>query len=44
MKQLFLVGISLLAVSACVPQPSPPPAVSPESGECRLKPLSQQPA
>ena len=26
MKQLFLLGISLLAVSACAPQPSPPPA------------------
>lgn len=31
MKQLFLVGISLLAVSACVPQPSPPPAAAPTS-------------
>ena len=28
MKQLFLLGISLLAVSACVQQPSPPPAVA----------------
>ena len=27
MKQLFLMGISLLAVSACAP-PSPPPAVA----------------
>ena len=28
MRQLFLSGISLLAVAACVPQPSPPPAVA----------------
>lgn len=26
MKRLFLLGISLLGVSACAPQPSPPPA------------------
>lgn len=31
MKRLYLLGISLLAVSACAPQPSPPPAVSPTS-------------
>ena len=28
MKQLFLLGISLLAISACAPQPAPPPAVA----------------
>src|SRR5215472_3104845 len=28
MKQLFLLGISLLAVAACAPQPAPPPAVA----------------
>jgi hypothetical protein len=28
MKQLFLVGISLLAVAACAPEPSPPPAAA----------------
>jgi hypothetical protein len=28
MKQLFLLGISLLAVSACAPQPAPPPAAA----------------
>jgi hypothetical protein len=28
MRQLFLLGISLLAVSACAPQPTPPPAVA----------------
>ena len=26
MKQLFLLSVSLLAISACAPQPSPPPA------------------
>jgi len=26
MRRVFLFGISLLAVSACAPQPSPPPA------------------
>ena len=25
MKQLFLLGVSLLAISACAPQPAPPP-------------------
>ena len=25
MKQLFLLSVSLLAISACVPQPAPPP-------------------
>ena len=28
MRQLFLLGISLLAVAACAPQPAPPPAVA----------------
>ena len=28
MKQLFLLGISLLAVSACAPQPGPPPTAA----------------
>ena len=28
MRRLFLPGISLLAVSACAPQPAPPPAVA----------------
>src|SRR5215472_7069754 len=28
MKQLFLLGVSLLAISACAPQPPPPPAVA----------------
>jgi len=28
MGQLFLLGISLLAVAACAPQPAPPPAVA----------------
>src|SRR5262245_17771149 len=28
MRQSVLLGISLLAVSACAPQPSPPPAVA----------------
>ena len=28
MRQLFLLGISVLAVSACTPQPSPPPVVA----------------
>ena len=28
MKQLFLLGISLLAVSACAPQPPPPSATT----------------
>ena len=28
MKQLLLLGVSLLAVSACAPQPAPPPAVA----------------
>src|SRR5208337_4956140 len=31
MKQLFLLGISLLALSACAPQSSPPPAAGPTS-------------
>ena len=31
MKQLFLVGISLFAVSACAPEPTPPPAAAPVS-------------
>ena len=26
MKQLFLLSVSLLAISACAPQPAPPPA------------------
>ena len=29
MKQLFLLGVSLLAVSACAPQPYAPPAAAP---------------
>ena len=29
MKQLFLLGISLIAVSACAPQPPPPAAAAP---------------
>jgi hypothetical protein len=29
MKQLFLLGISLIAVSACTPQPSPPATAPP---------------
>jgi hypothetical protein len=29
MKQLFLLGISLIAVSACAPQPPPPTAAAP---------------
>jgi len=29
MRRLYLVGISLLAVSACVPPAAPPPAVAP---------------
>jgi hypothetical protein len=28
MKQLFLLGVSLLAVSACAPQPAPPPTAA----------------
>jgi hypothetical protein len=32
MKQLYLLGISLLAVSACAPQPSPPPVAAPAYG------------
>ena len=28
MRQLFLLGISVVAVSACAPQPSPPPAAA----------------
>ena len=28
MKQLFLLGISLIAVSACAPQPATPPAAA----------------
>src|SRR5262245_16313709 len=28
MKRLFLLGISLIAVSACTPQPPPPPAAA----------------
>jgi len=28
MRQLFLLGISLLAVSGCAPQPSPPPVAT----------------
>ena len=32
MKQLFLLGISLVAVSACAPQPSPPPTTATPPG------------
>jgi hypothetical protein len=31
MKQSFLLGLSLLAVSACAPQTTPPPAAAPVS-------------
>jgi hypothetical protein len=31
MKQLLLLGISLVAISACAPQPTPPPVAAPAS-------------
>src|SRR5262249_29785904 len=40
MKRVFLLGISLIAVSACAPQPPPPPAAVAPPGYAAASPTT----
>jgi hypothetical protein len=44
MKQLVLLGISLLAVSACTPQSAPPPSAAPAPAPASLAQQASAPA